>query len=172
MTKASEKKILVVDDEPDVRKFIAACIEDAGFIVNTANDGEDALEKIKADPPDLMTLDMVMPKMSGIQVLRRMRKIKEAAEIPVIVITAHAGDEMGSKDIKQFQAFTSGQGPKHILEKPVTPARMVKAICKILDVDPEKAVKQSTEKDEVKSLINSCDPETLKKIRDMLGKEK
>ncbi|MCK5784429.1 MAG: response regulator [Desulfobacterales bacterium] len=170
MTKASEKRILVVDDEPDVRKFIAACVEDAGFNVDTAKDGEDALEKIKADPPDLMTLDMVMPKISGIQVLRRLRKNKEWAEIPVIVITAHASDEMGSEDIKQFTAFTSGQGPKHVLEKPITPASLVKAICKILDVDPEEAIKQSTEKNEVKSLINACDPDTLKKIRDMLNK--
>ena len=73
MAKASEKRILVVDDEPDVRNFLATCIEDAGFLVETACDGEDALEKIKANAPDLMTLDMVMPRRSGISLMRKLR---------------------------------------------------------------------------------------------------
>ena len=51
MANAQEKKILVVDDEPDVRNFLAACIEDAGFQVDTAVDGVDALEKIETNPP-------------------------------------------------------------------------------------------------------------------------
>ena len=50
----------MVDDEPDVRNFLAACIEDAGFQVETAVDGVDALEKVEANPPDLMTLDIIM----------------------------------------------------------------------------------------------------------------
>jgi len=62
MIPASKKKILVVDDEPDVRNFLAACIEDAGFKVITAIDGVDALEKVAKDPPDLITMDMVMPR--------------------------------------------------------------------------------------------------------------
>jgi CheY-like chemotaxis protein len=74
MAQASEKKILVVDDEPDVRNFLAACLEDAGFNVETAVDGIDALEKVEAFSPDLMTLDMVMPRMPGIKVIRELRK--------------------------------------------------------------------------------------------------
>ncbi len=170
MTDPSEKTILVVDDEPDVRNFISACIEDAGFNVETAENGKEALAKIDSNPPDLMTLDMVMPGLSGIQVLRRLRKKKGMAEIPVIVITAHARDEMGSEDIKQFQAFTAGQGPKHVLEKPITPASLVKAICEILEVDAD-SIKKPSEKDEVKSMVNDCDPETLNKIREMLSKK-
>ncbi len=170
MVKASDKKILVVDDEPDVRNFISACIEDAGFIVETAENGEEALEKIKADPPDLMTLDMVMPGLSGVHVLRRMRKIKGSTKIPVIVITAHASDEMGGDGIEQFKAFDAGKGPKHILEKPVTPVSLVKAICDILGVDPTVAEKAG-EKEELKSMINGCDTDTLKKISELLKKK-
>ena len=82
MAQASEKKILVVDDEPDVRNFLAACLEDAGFIVETAVDGIDALEKVEAFSPDLMTLDMVMPRMPGIKVIRELRKQKSGPNCP------------------------------------------------------------------------------------------
>ncbi len=170
MAKASDKTILIVDDEPDVRNFISACIEDAGFNVETAKNGEEALEIIKTNPPDLMTLDMIMPGLSGVQVLRRLRKIKESSKMPVIVITAHASDEMGGDGIEQFKAFDAGKGPKHILEKPVTPASLVKAICGILKVDTE-GIKKPSEKDEVKTMLNNCDPDTLKKIREMLNKK-
>lgn len=170
MARASDKWILVVDDEPDVRNFLSACVEDAGFQVETAKDGAEALEKINENVPDLITLDLVMPRQSGIQLLRRLRKNKEWAEIPVIVITAHARDEFGSEDIKQFQAFTAGQRPKHILEKPITPTSLVKSICEILEVEVEVA-KETPEKEALKSMINNCDPETLKKVREMLSKK-
>jgi len=169
MTDPSEKRVLVVDDEPDVRNFLAACIEDAGFNVETAGSGLDALTKIEENPPDLMTLDMVMPGMSGLQLLRKLRKMKNCSGIPVIVITAHAKDEFGNEDIKKFRAFTSGQGPKHILEKPITPDSIVKAIGDILKVDPN-VMKKTSKKDEVKSMINNCDHEMLEKIRQLMEK--
>ena len=174
MVKASEKRVLVVDDEPDVRNFLAACIEDAGFKVETAKDGVEALEKVEANTPDLMTLDMVMPRHSGIQLLRKLRKNKKWADIPVIVITAHAKDEFGSEDIKEFEAFTARHRPKYTLEKPITPTTLVKAICEILEVDVPAGKKQpvSSEKEEVKSLLNNCDADTLKKIKEMLNKKK
>ena len=120
MAHASEKNVLVVDDEPDVRNFLAACIEDAGFKVKTAVDGADALEKLEGDPPDLMTLDMVMPRVSGINLMRRIRSMEQFARLPVIVITAHAHDELGIEDIKDFNAFASGMRPRYMMEKPIT----------------------------------------------------
>ncbi len=170
MVKASDKRVLVVDDEPDVRNFLRACIEDAGFNVETAKDGAETLEKMNANVPDLITLDLVMPRQSGLQLLRRLRQNKAWAQIPVIVITAHARDEFGSEDIKHFQAFAAGQRPKHILEKPITPASLVKAICKILEVEVD-VTKEASEKEAIKSMINDCDPETINKIREMLSKK-
>jgi two-component system alkaline phosphatase synthesis response regulator PhoP len=169
MALASEKKILVVDDEPDVRNFLAACIGDAGFRVDTAVDGVDALEKIRRDPPDLVTLDMVMPRKSGIKVIRELRQDEAYARLPVIIITAHAHDEFGSEDIKNFNAFASGLRPRYTMEKPVTPQKLVGAICEILAV--EVAPQDSTEladKQAILSLLNGADPENLKKIRQML----
>jgi CheY-like chemotaxis protein len=131
MAHASEKRILVVNDEPDVRNFLIACIEDAGFKVEPAIDGVDAHEKIEANVPDLIILDMVMPRKSGINLMRKLRKNEKWAGIPVIVITAHANDEFGSDDMKELNTFANSHRPKITMEKPVTPERLVKAICEI-----------------------------------------
>ncbi len=176
MAEASQKKILVVDDEPDVRNFIAAVLEDAGFNVETAIDGLDALEKVEAFSPDLMTLDMVMPRMPGIKVLRTLRKNKKWARLPIIIITAHARDEMGSDQITEFMALTSKVSPKIVLEKPISPAGIVNAICQILGLEP-KAVEAvdkepADERDKLTKLMQETDSDTLRKIRKLLDKKK
>ena len=172
MAHASEKKVLVVDDEPDVRNFLAACIEDAGFQVKTAVDGADALEKLQADPPDLMTLDMVMPRVSGINLMRQIRSLDQFTRLPVIVITAHAHDEMGSEDIKDFNAFASGMRPRYTMEKPITPKKLVSAISDILEVEDAEAPSSNNEDDrmEVIKMIGKTDAGTLKKIQSLLAK--
>ncbi|MBL6972119.1 MAG: response regulator [Desulfobacterales bacterium] len=172
MAHVSEKRILVVDDEPDVRNFLAACLEDAGFDVETAVDGIDALEKAEAYSPDLMTLDMVMPRLNGIKVIRKLREQEKWANLPVIVITAHAQDEMGSDQVKEFVALTSGLRPRITMEKPISPANLVKTICKILDVEPEAVekvdAKLGDERNKILNLISETDSDTLKKISEML----
>ena len=169
MAKASEKRVLVVDDEPDVRNFLAACIEDAGFQVEKASDGEDALEKIQAAVPDLMTLDMVMPRRSGISLMRKLRKNEAWAEIPVIVITAHARDELGSKDVKELQAFAARHRPHFTFEKPITPEKLVNAIAQILEVETEAAeVVSDASREELSALLTKADGDTLSKVRELL----
>jgi CheY-like chemotaxis protein len=172
MAHASEKRILVVDDEPDVRNFLAACIEDAGFVVETAKDGVEALEKVEANPPDLMTLDMVMPRKSGIAVIRTLREQERFAKLPVIVITAHAHDEFGSEDIKGFNAFASGLRPRYTMEKPVTPGKLVKAIADILQVETEdiETSDKNPEYDSVVDLVRQSDPDTLSRIKALLNR--
>ena len=174
MAKASEKKILVVDDEPDVRNFLTACIQDAGFQVDSAVDGQDAFEKIQEELPDLMTLDMVMPRKSGIELIRTLRKNEDWAGLPVIVITAHARNEFASEDIKSFNAFTSGLKPRRTIEKPVTPEVLVNTICDILDVEPESSdsIGESTvissDEEEVLKMIKEGDSKMLKQIKNFL----
>ncbi len=172
MAHASEKRILVVDDEPDVRNFLATCIEDAGFVVETAHDGEDALEKVNANPPDLMTLDMVMPRKSGIAVIRSLREDARFTNLPVIVITAHAHTDLGSEDIKGFNAFTSGLRPRYTMEKPVTPEKLVKAIADILQVDTEDVSPggESAEYDSVVNMVRNSDEDTLARIKALLNR--
>lgn len=168
--KASEKKILVVDDEPDVRNFLTACIQDAGFMVDSACNGQEALEKIERDLPDLMTLDMVMPRKSGIELIRILRKKKKWSKLPVIVITAHANDEFASDDIKVFNAFTSGLKPRRTIEKPVTPQVLVNTICEILEVMPEPSQPEETVDEEtLLKMIRQSDSKTLQQIKQVLG---
>ena len=171
MALASEKTLLIVDDEPDVRNFLSACAEDAGFKVFTAVDGEDALAKVRSVNPDLMTLDMVMPKKSGYKVLKELRAMDEYVELPVIVITAHANDELGSEDLqKMFATFSGGKAPKFTLEKPITPGKLMKAIAEILDVDLEASAKaQAAPPPDITSLLGGADADTLEKVRQLLA---
>ena len=172
MAKASEKTILVVDDEPDVREFLSACIQDAGFQVKTAEDGVDGLEKIEKYMPDLVTVDMVMPRRSGINLIRKLKKTKNMANIPVIVITAHAQDEFGEEDISKFEGFATHLKPRYIMEKPITPGTLKKAICNILDVESEEeniAKKESSEHNAVMDALKNADKATIEKISKMLN---
>ena len=171
MTHASEKRILVVDDEPDIRNYLANCLEDVGFQVDTAVDGQDALDKVAVDPPDLMTLDLIMPRKSGISVIKELRADEELAKLPIIVITAHARDEWGSDDIKAASAFALGMKSRYTLEKPVTPEGLISTISDILEVEVEEKpdINQMSDREAISNMLNGSDPETLKKIREMLA---
>lgn len=80
-------KILVVDDEKNILKLYQAELEDEGYTVVTASSGEDGLSAFEKEDPDLVTLDILMPDMDGIQVLRQMKEKKP--NIPVIMLTAY-----------------------------------------------------------------------------------
>jgi CheY-like chemotaxis protein len=171
MALASEKTLLIVDDEPDVRNFLSACAEDAGFNVVTAVDGDDALAKVQSVNPDLMTLDMVMPKKSGYKVLKELRAMDQYAALPVIVITAHANDEFGSDDMKKmYTTFSGPTAPKFTLEKPITPAKLIKAIADILEVDIDAAAPApAAGGGDIASLLGGADAATLEKVRQLLA---
>ena len=172
MSTASEKKILIVDDEPDVRNFLSACAEDAGFIVETAVDGEDAIVKVQSFEPDLMTLDMVMPKKSGYKVLKEIRAIEKYAKLPVIVITAHANDEFGSDDMnKLYTTFSGPNAPRVTMEKPISPEKLVKAMAEILDVELA-TTQPALQKNEVVDMLGAADAATLEKVRQLLAQGK
>ncbi|MFH2129808.1 MAG: response regulator [bacterium] len=167
MALASEKRILVVDDEPDVRDFLSTCLEDAGFQVETAIDGFDALTKIEQNPPDLITLDLLMPRISGIQLMRKLRKNPAWKQIPVIIVTAHAKDELGQKDLEHLYAEEVTPVPEHIIEKPITPSRLVNGIGKILAVQTD--IEVAAERSGVLDMIKNCSPEKLKEIQSLLS---
>jgi DNA-binding response OmpR family regulator len=80
-------KILVVDDEKNILKLYKAELEDEGYSVVTANSGREALEIFETENPDLVTLDILMPDIDGIQVLRQMKEKKPT--LPIIMLTAY-----------------------------------------------------------------------------------
>ena len=81
-------RILVVDDEPQVARSISRVLEDAGFEVENASSGEDALVHLSRERPDLVVLDIIMPGIDGIEVCRRIRADPFLARIPVLFLTA------------------------------------------------------------------------------------
>lgn len=166
------KTILVVDDEADVRNFLMAALVEAGFNVVTANDGIEALEEVKKNIPDLISLDLVMPKKSGIRFYRELVKKKEWSKIPILIVTGHARDELGKADLRELTM--SGTGI--YLEKPVKPENYIAAIKQILGMETSAEEKRSTEivslQSELKSLIDNADTETLRKLEKMIKKKK
>ena len=81
------KKILVVDDEENIRFLYKEELEDEGFVVELAKNGEDALEKLRHFRPDLITLDIKMPGMGGIETLKRIRE--KERDLPIILCSAY-----------------------------------------------------------------------------------
>ena len=123
-----EKTVLVVDDEPDIQLFLTTVLEDAGFNVMTADNGKHALEKISEHKPDLISLDLVMPKMGGVKLLAYLQKNPEWAKIPFIIVTAHAHDEMGKEDLTKLKAEKILVGPHSYIEKPIVPSEYIKKV--------------------------------------------
>ncbi|WP_404475009.1 response regulator [Vreelandella venusta] len=85
-------KVLVVDDEPNIVLSLEFLMEQAGFEVITAEDGEQALEQVNNTSPDLLLLDISLPGMSGFDVLERLRGQEATAQLPIIMLTAHGRD--------------------------------------------------------------------------------
>jgi CheY-like chemotaxis protein len=117
----ADKRILVVDDEADVLRYQATVLEDAGFEVVTASDGDEALESVTAHPPDLISLDLVMPGKSGIRFIHALRRNRDWATIPVIIVTGHAHDDVGKRDLDSIRSGGLISGPQVCLDKPVRP---------------------------------------------------
>jgi CheY-like chemotaxis protein len=171
MADTAQKRILVVDDEADVRRFISLALEDAGFEVETASDGFEGLEKVKQRQPDLITLDLIMPKHSGAKMYRDLNKNKAWSSIPVIIITGHAHDELGKADLENLTM--SGVGI--YLEKPVKAANLVAAVRRTLGMEvPESAETKdpATLKRELESLLDGADPATLEQMLKSLKDKK
>jgi DNA-binding response OmpR family regulator len=171
MPDPSKKTILVVDDEADVRDYLSMVLTEAGFDVATAEDGFQALEQVKKNTPDLISLDLVMPKQSGVRFYRDLTKNKKWAKIPVIIVTGHARDELGKADLKELTM----SGPGIYLEKPVKPNNYVAAIKATLGMDTTEDEKESAVQvelqNELKNIIDDADAETLKELRELMKKK-
>ena len=122
------KKILAVDDEKHIVRLVQVNLERAGYLVVTAFDGVDALEKVKNERPDMIVCDVMMPRMDGFEVLRNLKADPVNREIPVIMLTAKA------QDADVFKGWQSGVDA--YLTKPFNPMELlafVKRIFKSLE---------------------------------------
>jgi len=114
------KKILIVDDEEDIILFLDTLFKKAGFETITARNGVDALELLKEDKPDLITLDLQMPKNTGTDLYRKMSRDKEFGGIPVIVISGLPGRHLAVPK------------PLAVFEKPIDRDKLLEVVEKTL----------------------------------------
>jgi DNA-binding response OmpR family regulator len=116
--------ILIADDDPDIRDLVAFKLEQAGFDVVAVEDGLSALSATRADPPDLVVLDVMMPGMSGIDVCRELRASEATATLPIILLTARAQE--GDVEV----GF--GAGADDYIVKPFSPRELVSRVEAVL----------------------------------------
>lgn len=89
-------RIVVIEDDPDLMRLMVHILNAAGFTVVQAYGGEDALRKVKMHRPDLIVTDLAMPRMSGVEVIERVKRDPETAAIPCIAVTAYMWDQIAS----------------------------------------------------------------------------
>lgn len=171
MARPEDKTVLVVDDEPNVRIYLAQILQDAGFNVKTAADGEEALAMIREDPPDFISLDLVMPRKSGHKLLYELRKDHELSRIPVLIVTAHARDELGEGELRDIVESRVISGPGVYLEKPVRPLDYVRAVQRSLGIDeaPDDEDRINLQ-EELKSALPDAEPHALRRALEALKK--
>lgn len=171
MVRAEDKTVLVVDDEPNVRIYLAQILQDAGFKVRTAGDGVEALEMIREDPPDFISLDLVMPRKSGHKLLYELRKDHKLAQIPVLIVTAHARDELGEGELRDIVDSRVISGPGVYLEKPVRPLDYVRAVQRAVGI--EEATEDEdrvTLQEELRNAMPDAEPHALRRALEALKK--
>ena len=88
--KGSSQKILVVEDNQDNRELVVKVLKINGYDVIEAVDGQEAIEKTRAENPDLILMDLFIPKIDGYEVTRRLKRDRDLKSIPIIALTAHA----------------------------------------------------------------------------------
>ena len=125
------KKVLIVDDEADMRDFAQAALEDDGYQFVFGTDGNEAVEKAAAEKPDLIVMDVQMPKKDGFAALYDIRQDPALKAIPVILLTGIAektGVRFNADTVKEYM----GEQPDAYFDKPVDPDKLRAAARKLL----------------------------------------
>ncbi len=115
-----KKRVLVVDDSPTDRQLVTMLLQKQGYEVTTAADGEEALQKIAAERPPLIVLDIILPKMNGYQVLRQLKATPETRDIKVILLS--------SKNQQSDRFWGLKQGADDYIAKPYPDEALLAAV--------------------------------------------
>jgi CheY-like chemotaxis protein len=121
------KKILIVDDEQDILTYFEAVFQDNGFDTVSAEDGIEGFELAKSEKPDLIVLDVTMPKQSGLKTYRQYKRHPALKNIPVIIVTAV--DDSFKVLLDELEEL---ELPKGIFNKPIDPQALLKVVAEIL----------------------------------------
>jgi len=126
---SASKLVLIVDDEKGIREFLKIIVQKEGFRVDMAEDGEEALKKARAIKPDVILLDLMLPKSGGFEVLHELQA-EETAGIPIIVMTGRFMDQSTSDMIRQEANV------KDYLQKPVKTESLIAHLHQLLKTRP------------------------------------
>lgn len=125
----ADKLVLIVDDDESVRDLIEFIVKKEGFRIEKAADGEEALQKARAVNPDIILLDLMLPKYGGFEILRELQA-DETSGIPIVIITGRYTDRSTSDMIKQEPNV------REFIEKPVKPQILTSLLHKLLRTQP------------------------------------
>jgi len=127
------KKVLIVDDDVDIRKVVSKLVEKSGYLSIEAKNGVEGMGKVREDKPDLIILDILMPKESGIRMYRELKTEEALKDIPVIVLSAIPKKSFfrSQKVLDEF-ADQSVPEPEAYIEKPEEPEELIALMKKIL----------------------------------------
>jgi len=133
---SNTKKVLVVDDEKDVCVYLSRLFEENGFRAACAGDGEEALRAVEKEKPDLITLDLSMPKTSGVRFYQTLKSRPDLAGIPVVMVTGVTG-QGGSRDTERFYSTRKQVPPPDgFVAKPIDPEEMLQLARKLTSGQP------------------------------------
>ena len=123
------KKVLVVDDDPDVVTFNVTIVEELGYTPLVAKNGEEGLKIVKKEQPDLVILDVLMPRQSGVRLYRELKTDESLGQIPVIMLSAIA-EKTFLRSQKALTEFGEDKVPEPeiYIEKPIEPEELSKII--------------------------------------------
>jgi two-component system phosphate regulon response regulator PhoB len=127
------KKVLVVDDDPDVRLFSVTVLEENGYTPLEASNGEEGLKMIRAEKPDLVILDVLMPRQSGIRLYRELKTDKSLKNVQVLILSGIAKKTFlrSQKALTEFGGAVVPE-PEIYLEKPVEAEELAEAVKKVI----------------------------------------
>jgi len=121
------KRILIVDDELDIRTYLSTLFEDQGYITVQAKDGVEAMQKLQTENPDLITLDISMPEKSGVKFFRDLKSDDQWKKIPIIIVTGV------SEDFKKFiSSRRQVPAPEGFVPKPINREEILAIVKKLL----------------------------------------
>lgn len=122
---SQRRRVLVVDDDPLVRDLLAAVLHDTRFVLDTANDGVEALVKAQRHPPDVVILDVMMPGANGYEVCRRLRSDAATAGAHIVILTA--------RNTREDMAEAMAAGADAFFTKPFSPLDLISTVTGVRD---------------------------------------
>jgi DNA-binding response OmpR family regulator len=159
-------RILVVEDDPDIAALIARNLTQVGYIAETVGTGKKAIERIKADPPDLVTLDIYLPDIDGLKVLRALKEDPLTADVPVVVVSVMPENKESLR-----------LGAIDYLTKPIDAAALIEVISRVLgqtgcvlvvedDLDTSKMVTETLQRAGLRVLVTANGKHALSLAKD------